>query len=719
MYKGNTLTLVSLDNGLVELCFNNHSESVNKLDLATTKEFAEAIETLSKQTGIRGLLVSSAKSVFIVGADIGEFSEMFKLSEETFVHRVGKVTDPLNQLEELPFPTLVAINGYALGGGLEVCLACDYRIIAASAAIGLPETTLGIIPGWGGTVRLPRLCGVSIALQWTTSGAPQSADKAVAAGAVHEVVEADELREVALHRLAELANGDREYRSQRLLKMVGVSETEADIADLAQQYRTKLEGGKGQHYPAPLLLVDLLERAARLDRDAAQVLETDSFYHISRTPQARALVGVFLNDQYLTKVAKTRVKVFRDDATVIERNGVIGAGIMGGGIAYQNAIRGYSVLMKDINQEALDLGMSEACKLLAKGVDRGKLTPINSLNTLAKITPTLTYSGLETCQVIVEAVVENPAVKKAVLADIESAADEGAILTSNTSTISIDLLAEGLQRPENFCGMHFFNPVNAMPLVEIIRSESSSEKAVATLCNYALGLGKKPVVVNDCPGFLVNRTLFAMLFGFEILLREGADYQQIDAVMESWGWPMGPAYLIDVIGIDTLNHCYSSMVAGLPERFSQGGKTLASEAIYAAGRLGQKNALGYYKYALNQRGKPEKHADEEATAIVASVAAPRKVFSESEIIERIMLPMAMEMSRCLDEGVVASPAEADMALIYGVGFPRFRGGICRWMDELGLADICALGDRYASISTLYQPTDELRARAAKAECWYS
>ena len=168
MYKGNTLTLVALDNGLVELCFNNHSESVNKLDLATTKEFAEAIETLSKQTGIRGLLVSSAKSVFIVGADIGEFSEMFKLSEEAFVQRVGEVTDPLNQLEELPFPTLVAINGYALGGGLEVCLACDYRIIAASAAVGLPETTLGIIPGWGGTVRLPRLCGVATALQWTT-----------------------------------------------------------------------------------------------------------------------------------------------------------------------------------------------------------------------------------------------------------------------------------------------------------------------------------------------------------------------------------------------------------------------------------------------------------------------------------------------------------------------------------------------------------------------
>lgn len=719
MYKGNTLTLVALDNGLVELCFNNHSESVNKLDLATTKEFAEAIETLSKQTGIRGLLVSSAKSVFIVGADIGEFSEMFKLSEEAFVQRVGEVTDPLNQLEELPFPTLVAINGYALGGGLEVCLACDYRIIAASAAVGLPETTLGIIPGWGGTVRLPRLCGVATALQWTTSGAPQGADKALAAGAAHEVVEADELREVALTRLAELANGDREYRGQRQVKMVGVNETEADIADLAQQYRAKLEGGKGQHYPAPLLLVDLLQRAARLDRNTAQALETDGFYRISRTPQARALVGVFLNDQHLTKVAKTRVKAFRDEATVIERNGVIGAGIMGGGIAYQNAIRGYWVLMKDINQEALDLGMSEACKLLAKGVDRGKLTPIKSLNTLAKITPTLTYHGLETCQVIVEAVVENPAVKKAVLADIESAADEDAILTSNTSTISIDLLAEGLQRPENFCGMHFFNPVNAMPLVEIIRSESSSEKAVATLCNYALGLGKKPVVVNDCPGFLVNRTLFAMLFGFEILLREGADYEQIDAVMESWGWPMGPAYLIDVIGIDTLNHCYSSMVAGLPERFSQGGKTLASEAIYAAGRLGQKNALGYYKYALNQRGKPEKHADEDAAAIVASVAAPRKVFSESEIIERIMLPMAMEMSRCLDEGVVASPAEADMALIYGVGFPRFRGGICRWMDELGLADVCALGERYASISTLYQPTDELRARAAKAECWYS
>ncbi len=718
MYSGTTLTLAALGNGLVELCFNNHAESVNKLDLATTAELAEAIDVLSQQDDVRGLLVTSAKSVFIVGADIGEFTEMFKLAEVDFIDRVGTVTQPLNRLEEMAFPTVVAINGYALGGGLEVCLACDYRVISKTAAIGLPETTLGIIPGWGGTVRLPRLSGISTALQWITSGVAQNAEKALAANVVDEIIEPDQLRTVALARLTEFAAGHLEYQNRRKTKLQPVTDNAVEISTSIKQYRTTFGGVKATHYPAPALLVDLFERAAGLDRDAAQRLETKCFYEISRTPQARALVGVFLSDQYLTKVAKLRTKKFRDNAVVIQRNGVIGAGIMGGGIAYQNAIKGYSVLMKDINQDALDLGMSEASKLLAKGVDRAKLTPIKSLNTLAKITPTLHYQGLETCQIIVEAVVENSAVKKMVLADIENSSDEGAILTSNTSTISINVLSEELKRPENFCGMHFFNPVNAMPLVEIIRSETSSDKAVAALCDYALGLGKKPVVVNDCPGFLVNRTLFAMLFGFEILLREGADFHQIDAVMESWGWPMGPAYLIDVIGIDTLNHCYTSMVAGLPERFAQNGATLPSEAIYATGRLGQKNARGYYKYVPNKRGRPEKHIDADAVAAVASVAAPAKVFSENEIIERIMLPMAIEMARCLEENIVGSPAEADMALIYGVGFPRFRGGICRWMDELGLAEVCALGDHYSSISRLYEPTTTLRARAKKADRWY-
>lgn len=229
---------------------------------------------------------------------------------------------------------------------------------------------------------------------------------------------------------------------------------------------------------------------------------------------------------------------------------------------------------------------------------------------------------------------------------------------------------------------------------------------------------KKPIVVNDCPGFLVNRVLFAMLFGLEIMISEGADFQQVDKVMEGWGLPMGPAYLMDVIGIDTINHCYPVMINGLPQRFKKTADLWPTEAIYQAERLGQKNALGYYSYELNEKGKPSKAVDETVIKMFADLYGEAKLVDADEIVDRLMIAMAMEMVHCLEEGVVASPAEADMALIYGVGFPAFRGGVCRWMDEIGLQEVCDRGDRYAHISELYRPTEKLRAMAAKGETLY-
>ena len=257
-----------------------------------------------------------------------------------------------------------------------------------------------------------------------------------------------------------------------------------------------------------------------------------------------------------------------------------------------------------------------------------------------------------------------------------------------------------------------------MPLVEIIRGENTSDATIAAVCAYALGLGKKPIVVNDCPGFLVNRVLFAMLFGLEIMISEGADFQQVDKVMEAWGLPMGPAYLMDVIGIDTINHCYPVMINGLPERFKKTADLWPTEAIYQAERLGQKNALGYYSYELNEKGKPSKAVDETVINMFADLYGDAKLVDGDEIVDRLMIAMAMEMVHCLEEGVVASPAEADMALIYGVGFPAFRGGVCRWMDEIGLQEVCDRGDRYTHISELYRPTEKLRAMAAKGETLY-
>ena len=717
MFEGNTLSLTTLDNDYAEIKFDSQSGSVNKFNAETLAELRQAMDLLKQQQGIKGLLLSSGKSVFVVGADITEFKGMFSASKEQFIEAAYVVNELFSEIEDLPYPSVAAINGFALGGGFEVCLACDCRVISSKAAIGLPETGLGIIPGWGGTVRLPRLIGYTDAVQWIVSGQQQKPAAAQQAGAVDVIAEPEELRTESLKVLQEMVDGTRDYEARRLQKTSPLTLSDAELEAAASNYRAAVVGKLGSHYPAQLKAIDLVAGAASLGREEAVRRENVAFYEISQTPQARALVGLFLNEQYVVKLAKNRAVAHKPEP--IKTAGVIGAGIMGGGIAYQNAIRGYSVVMKDIAQPALDLGIDEATKLLGKSVSRGKLTDDKAQQLLSSIRPTLVDSDITGCEILVEAVVELEVVKMQVLAAAEALLPTTSIMTSNTSTISINRLAEPLQRPENFCGMHFFNPVHAMPLVEIIRGEHTSDATVAAVCTYALGLGKKPIVVNDCPGFLVNRVLFAMLFGLEIMISEGADFQQIDKVMEGWGLPMGPAYLMDVIGIDTINHCYPVMMDGLPQRFKKTADVWPTEAVCNAKRLGQKNGLGYYRYELNEKGKPAKAVDPEVIAMLESLYGAAKQLDADEIIDRLMVAMAMEMIHCLEEGVVASPAEADMALIYGVGFPPFHGGICRWMDEIGLQEICDRGDRYLSISELYRPTQKLRAMAAKGETLYS
>ncbi len=717
MYSGSTLSLKAIENDFVELNFDNQNGSVNKFDQQTLGELEEAVVALSAASAVRGLLVTSGKSVFVVGADITEFSDMFAVSEDEFLQAAQRVNRIFSRLEDLPFPSVAAINGFALGGGLEVCLACDCRVISEAAAVGLPETSLGILPGWGGTVRLPRLAGFAVAAQWITTGVQQKPETAFAAGIIDAVVAADRLRGDSLNLLQQMAEGKMDYLSRRQHKKSPLTTGAEELESISDKLSAMIEAKFAANYPAPILVLELLKSAAPLHRDEAIALENKAFYQVTRTPQARALVGLFLNDQYIARRARGFGKALAEQPISVTQAAVIGAGIMGGGIAYQNAIRGYPVVMKDIHQPALDLGVAEASKLLAKSVARGKLSDNKAAQVLDKITPTLADADLNSCDIAVEAVVEMEKVKMQVLPAVEARLEPRAIIASNTSTISINRLAESLQRPENFCGMHFFNPVHAMPLVEIIRGEQTSDQTVAAVCNYALGLGKKPIVVNDCPGFLVNRVLFAMLFGLEMLIKEGVDFQQIDQVMEDWGLPMGPAYLMDVIGLDTIHHCYSSMIEGLPERFVKQDRW-PTETLYNADRLGQKNGLGYYSYALNDRGKPSKTSDPEAIAMIEAIASRAKLVPAEEVIDRLLIAMAMEMVHCLEEAVVASPAEADMALIYGVGFPRFRGGICRWMDEQGLQSIVERGDRYAHLSELYRPTDRLREMADNRDSLY-
>jgi len=336
---------------------------------------------------------------------------------------------------------------------------------------------------------------------------------------------------------------------------------------------------------------------------------------------------------------------------------------------------------------------------------------------LTSITPSLDYNGFDSVDVIVEAVVENVKVKQIVLAEVEKLVSEQTVLTSNTSTISITRLATALQRPENFCGMHFFNPVPLMPLVEVIRGEKSSEQAVATTVAYAQALGKTPIVVNDCPGFLVNRILFPYFGAFCQLLRDGADFRVIDKVMEKFGWPMGPAYLLDVVGIDTASHCMKVMAEGFPDRMQYDFRT-AIDHLYELGSYGQKNGKGFYVYEKIAGGRPAKVFDEAILETLAPLQGSQQDISEQAMCERMMVALCLEAVRCLEDGIVSSATEVDMGLLLGLGYPRFRGGALRYIDNLGVAAFCEMADRYADLGPLYHPTDALRQMAASGKTFY-
>ncbi len=714
IYQSNSLKVDWLENGIAELVFDLQGESVNKFNQATVDDLNSALDALEAESGIAGLLVSSAKPVFIVGADITEFTGLFGAGEDTIKQFTKINNGNFNRLENLPFPTVVAINGYALGGGFEACLACDFRVMSSAAKVGLPETRLGIIPSWGGTVRLPRIIGVDEALMWIAAGKDQRPDAALKAGAVDAVVAPDALRDAALTTLQRAIDGKLDYQSRRDAKRspMVINDVEATMAFFTGKSMIAQQAGK--NYPAPVAAATAVETARKMGLEDALDVEADTFSKLAQGPVAQALVGVFLADQLLSKKAKSWEK--KTDHKV-KKAAVLGAGIMGGGIAYQSAVTGTPIRMKDIAQEGIDLGLSEATKLLSKRVNRGRMTPEKMGEVLNNIDATLSYDNFDDVDIVVEAVVENPKVKHAVLAEVEKHVREDTILTSNTSTISITYLAEALQRPENFCGMHFFNPVHAMPLVEVIRGEKSSDAAVALTVAYANAMGKKAVVVKDCPGFLVNRVLFPFWDGFSRLLRDGADFQALDKVMLKWGWPMGPAHLLDVVGIDTAVHAANVMAEGFPDRMVP-DFTTAPQIMLEAGRLGQKNGKGLYDYSTDNRGKPVKAASDEVYALLAPHVAERKEFSEEEIVARIMVPMAIEMTRCLEEGIVESPAEADLALLYGLGFPPFRGGIMRWLDTIGLEQFVAMADTYKDLGKSYEPTEGLRAKLANNETYY-
>lgn len=715
IHAGNAITVQMLQDGIAEFRFDLLGESVNKFNKATIDDFQAAIAAVQAHPEIQGLVVTSAKSTFIVGADITEFGENFAQGEQVIQDWLVSIHQVFNSFEDLNIPKVAAINGMALGGGFEMCLVCDYRVMAQSAQVGLPEIKLGIFPGFGGTVRLSRIIGIDNAVEWIAMAVPKKPDAALKDGAVDAVVADDKVVAAAIDLAKQAIAGRLDWKTKRQEKLdpVKLNQIEQMMAFTTAKAAVLSKANPAQ-YPAPKLMLDSLQAGATLTRDEAVKIEAQGFAKAAVTPQAEALIGLFINDQVVKKASKKHEK----GAHPIKQAAVLGAGIMGGGIAYQAASKGTPIIMKDIGNSQLALGMSEANKLLTKQVERGKLTAAKMGETLTRIRPSLSYDEFKEVDIVIEAVTENPKVKEIVLADVESKVRDNTILASNTSTISITRLAKALKRPENFVGMHFFNPVHMMPLVEVIRGEHTSEEAIATTVVLAQKMGKTPIVVNDCPGFLVNRVLFPYFGAFDLLLKDGADFQQIDKVMEKFGWPMGPAYLMDVVGIDTGVHGAEVMAEGFPDRMKPDFKG-SIETLYEAKRLGQKNDVGFYKYELDKKGKKAKTVDATTYELIAPVVTGEKLeFDPQEIIDRMMLALCNETVRCLEDKIVATPHEADMAMIMGIGFPAFRGGPCRYVDQTGVAEYVALCNTYAHLGKAYEAPQLLRDMAENNKKFY-
>ena len=714
IYQANTLKVKALQDGIAELSFCS-PESVNKLDLQTLEALDQALDALAAYPKLTGLILSSDKDSFIVGADITEFLGLFAKPENELDRWIQFANSIFNKLEDLPVPSLSMIRGHALGGGCECVLATDFRIGDKTTNIGLPETQLGIMPGFGGSVRMPRLVGADTAMELITSGKAKRAHEALQIGLLDAVVESEKLPESAINTIKQCRQGLLDWQGRRKQKTAPLTLNKLEAMMSFTTAKGLVTQKAGTHYPAPITSVIAIEEAAGMDRAAALDIERKHFIKLAKSEEAKSLIGLFLNDQYVKGIAK---KAAKSTSKLTNRAAVLGAGIMGGGIAYQSALRGVPVLMKDIAHSSLELGMEEASNLLNTKLERGRINGRKMADILSSITPSLHYQGVEQSDVIVEAVVENPKIKAAVLSEVEQLVGEDTVLASNTSTIPIGLLAKSLKRPENFCGMHFFNPVHRMPLVEIIRGKHTSEDTINRIVAYAARMGKSPVVVNDCPGFFVNRVLFPYFSGFSSLLRDGADFRKVDKIMEkNFGWPMGPAYLLDVVGIDTAHHAQAVMADGFPQRMAKSAND-PLDVLFKAERFGKKNGHGFYSYPMDKKGKPIKTFSDEVLSLLGSICTNPREFDDETIIQRMMIPMINEVVLCLEEGIIASPQEADIALVYGLGFPPFRGGIFRYLDRIGLASYLEMAARYKELGPLYQVPQLLRDKAEGNSTFY-
>ena len=687
MYSGITMSLFRLPEGFIEWRLDMPGP-VNILNEQAIREWGEVLDVLEQAEETKGLVITSGKNSFIAGADVKSFPTIFSGSEKNVEQWAARSQTLCDRIETLPFPSVVAIDRFALGGGLELALSADYRVITHGSRLGLPEVTLGLCPGWGGSVRLSRLIGLDAALTYIAGGKSIDSNAAISLCLADLAVKSDELLNESMALLKSKARSKSLWEGRRELKRTPLQ---------AYSLNTRVESeSQDDAFQAPAEIRRLVFSNASVAFDEALRAERELFARLAKRHEARNLVGLFIAEQALKKRSARYVAQFPK----VDVGGVVGAGVMGGGIAFQMATHGLNVVLKDISQTALDLGIDTIEGYLSKQTKRGKLTAFEAETAFAKITSTLEDAPISQCQLVVEAVAERVDIKSAVLSTLEGQLSDGAILSSNTSTISINTLARHLSRPQNFCGIHFFNPVPAMALVEVVRGEKTSDDTISRAVAFAAAIGKAPIVVNDGAGFYVNRILFPYFNAFNRLLDAGVGFYRIDRVMERFGWPMGPAALADIIGLDILVHADTVLQDAFPDRMLHHAPVIAEELLDAGAR-GKKSGSGFYNYSVDVRDVHQKTSSVIAENYASGTITAEEI-SDQEIVDRLMIPMCLEAARCLADNTISSAEDADLAAVMGLGFPRFRGGPLSYIKSVGTENFMKSALSLEYLGPLYQ-----------------
>lgn len=704
------LRLEIIDGPLALVTFDLPGSRANTLGQAVQAELEQLLAELKTRSDLKGLILRSGKpGMFIAGADIKEFGAA-AASPELSRRLAQRMFDILAGFESLPFPTVAAIEGPCVGGGLELALAFDYRLASThpKTELGLPEVKLGIIPGWGGTQRLPRVIGPAHAVEMITTGESARPERARQLGLVFDAVPPEKLLDEA-KRLIAWANETGAWREERRRKQQPVGLSEEQHSYLFAVARGQVMEKTRGHFPAPLAAIDAIAKGCNLPLEEGLKVETEAFLPLFSGPISKNLIALFFMQQRLQKdpgVADTSVQ-----PRAVERVGVIGAGLMGAGIAGAHVRRGLPVMMLDTSPQALEKGVAAITRVIQSRIDIGRATPVELAQALGRLSTTQALSALADRDVVIEAIVENEEVKTGLYRQLQSILPADAILASNTSTISITRMAEAWHRPENFAGMHFFNPVDRMQLVEVIRGAKTSDQTVVTLVALAKRIGKTPIVVRDCPGFLVNRILFPYINESLVLLEEGANPRAIDKAATAFGMPMGPITLNDLVGLDTSLYAGRVVNTAFADRAKS---TRILDELVKAGRLGQKSGAGFYSYAKGGRGAD----DPFLTELLTKLGTKPRDYSQEELIDRLFLPMVTEASRVLTEGIVRDAADVDLGLILGIGFPTFRGGLLRWADSIGLPALVERLKKYEPLGARYQPTEQMRRLASEGKGFY-